>query len=106
MNIISVDGKTIPEEIQMTIPVKKVNYLNNKDMLKEIHRSKSSFCEYIDRTKYMDYDVIVENVDAIFSLDTQEKGKLARAARFTIAAYETAVTTTVIVNKSDKPKMA
>ena len=46
---------------------KKVNYLNNKDMLKEIHKSKNSFCEFVDK-KYSDYDVIVENIQDIFRL--------------------------------------
>jgi hypothetical protein len=35
-----------------------INYLNNKDLLSEIHKSKSSFCEYTDPT-YADYDIIV-----------------------------------------------
>ena len=42
----------------------KVNYLNNKDMLLEIHRSKSSYCSFTD-PKYHQYDLILPNVDKI-----------------------------------------
>lgn len=72
------------------VPVKKVNYLNNKDMLKEIHRSKNSFSEYID-PKYSDYDIIVDNLHEIFLPEIQEKAKIARAARLGLRAYEAAV---------------
>ena len=27
--------------------MKRVNYLNNKDILKEIHKSKATFCSYV-----------------------------------------------------------
>lgn len=37
---------------------KPVNYLNNRDLLKEIHLSKNSYCTFVD-TKYADYDYIV-----------------------------------------------
>ena len=42
----------------------KVNYLNNKDMLLEIHRSKSSYCSFTD-LKYHQYDLILPSVDKI-----------------------------------------
>ena len=29
-------------------PVKKINYLNNKDILKEIHESKNTYCYFTD----------------------------------------------------------
>ena len=70
---------------------RKVNFLNNKDILKEIHRSKSSFSEFIDE-KYDMYDVIVEDVGEIFLDETQQRAKVARAARLSSQAYEAAVT--------------
>ena len=98
------------EEIAEVVPVvsvfpaKKINYLNNKDMLKEIHRSKTSFSEFID-PKYSDYDVIVEKLEDIFLPEIQEQGKAARAARIAALAYENAMATTVIVTKADKPRL-
>lgn len=43
---------------------KPVNYLNNKDILKEIHKSKSSYSYYIDK-KYDLFDAIVDNLSDI-----------------------------------------
>jgi hypothetical protein len=100
------DDKQEAAPVMMTIaPVKKINYLNNKDMLKEIHRSKNSFCEYID-PKYSDYDVIVEDLQDIFLPEIQEKGKATRAARIAVAAFEIAVANTVVMTKADKPRLA
>lgn len=86
-------------------PVKKINYLNNKDMLKEIHRSKNTFCEYTD-PKYSDYDVIVEDVNDIFLPETIEKAKATRAARLAAVAYEAALLAAGVVTKADKPRLA
>ena len=44
---------------------KKVNYLNNRDILKEIHRSKNTYCSYRDRELDHQYDIIVSSVDKI-----------------------------------------
>lgn len=98
------EGNEAPEVI-VVAPVKKINYLNNKDMLKEIHRSKNSFCEYTD-PKYSDYDVIVENVSEIFLAEVQEKGKIARAARIAATGYEAALAANPNVSKADKPKLS
>lgn len=38
------------------------NYLNNRDMLKQIHISKSNFSWFEDRDKHHQYDVIIDNV--------------------------------------------
>jgi hypothetical protein len=102
--ILDIDDEEAPEIIPV-IPVKKVNYLNNKDMLKEIHRSKTSFCEFIDM-KYSDYDVIVEDLNEIYTQDVQDKGKATRAARIAAQAYEQALATTVITSKADKPRLS
>lgn len=87
------------------IPVKKINYLNNKDMLKEIHQSKNSFCEYSE-PKYSDYDVIIEQVEDIFAPETQATAKAARAARIAAGAFAFAVANTTSTAKADKPKLA
>ena len=100
------DGNEAPEVIEIVAaPVKKINYLNNKDMLKEIHRSKNSFCEYID-PKYSDYDVIVENLSEIFLPEVQEKGKITRAARIAAVAYEAALAAKPNATKADKPRLS
>ena len=44
--------------------MRKVNYLNNKDLLKQIHKSKSGFCSFID-TDYHQFDIILLDVDKI-----------------------------------------
>ncbi len=43
---------------------RKVNYLNNKDILKEIHKSKSTYCSFLEK-EYAQYDIIVPSVDKI-----------------------------------------
>ena len=45
----------------MSLPSKKpVNYLNNKDILKEIHLSKNTYCTYKNPDKDHKYDFIVD----------------------------------------------
>lgn len=43
---------------------KKTNYLNNKDILKEIHKSKMSYC-YVEDEKYNLFDIIVDDISDI-----------------------------------------
>jgi hypothetical protein len=99
-----IDGEIdfAPEPTTM-FPVKKINYLNNKDMLKEIHRSKNSFSEYTE-TKYSDYDVIVSTVDEIFLTEVQDKGRISRAARVSAAAFAAAVASNVF--RTERPKLS
>lgn len=47
------------------------NYLNNRDMLKQIHISKSNFCWFVDREKHHQYDVIIDNVAGELNLETE-----------------------------------
>jgi hypothetical protein len=44
--------------------VKKHNYLNNKDILKEIHKSKITYCSFTN-PDYSSYDIIVESIDCL-----------------------------------------
>lgn len=99
------DDDEIVTPIVSVFPAKKINYLNNKDMLKEIHKSKNTFCEY-DEPKYSDYDVIVEAVEDIFLTETQEKGRATQAARLAAQAYEVALIAAGVVSKADKPRLA
>jgi hypothetical protein len=43
----------------------RVNYLNNRDILKEIHLSKNTYCWYRDRDTDHQYDIILPSVDKI-----------------------------------------
>jgi hypothetical protein len=40
----------------------KVNYLNNRDILKEIHLSKNTYCSYLDPVQDHQYDIILPSV--------------------------------------------
>lgn len=55
--------------------MKKHNYLNNKDILKEIHKSKSSYCSF-EVIDYKDYDMILPSVEKI------NKKNIAEARKF------------------------
>ena len=43
---------------------RKVNYLNNRDILKEIHKSKSTYCSFLEK-EYAQYDIILPSADKI-----------------------------------------
>lgn len=66
------------------------NYLNNKDMLLEIHKSKISFCQYEDE-KYTTYDIIVRDYDDIFKQETIDEAKKNKAARIASKNYQAAI---------------
>jgi hypothetical protein len=71
----------------MTIP--KIKYLTNKDLLKEIHLSKNTYCTYTDKA-YADYDLIVPSVAKI-NIRTIAEAKRNRAIRLAKLAHEAAV---------------
>lgn len=81
---------------------KKVNYLNNKDILKEIHKSKMSFC-YIESEKYYLYDVILDNVSEI-NEETTLQGKHNKAYRIQSEGYAEAMLTHDKKDYRNKPK--
>ena len=87
------------------------NYLNNKDLLTEIHKSKNSYCFYT-KPEYADYDIILSSIDDIPAslLPTKEivtnaetgvkkevinppAATSARAKRLTVAAQDAALLT-------------
>jgi hypothetical protein len=50
------------------VPVKapaRVNYLNNRDLLKQIHLSKNTYCTYLDPVRDHQYDIILPSLDKI-----------------------------------------
>jgi hypothetical protein len=66
---------------------KPVNYLNNKDILKEIHASKSSYCSFVS-PDYHQYDIIIDydtslekNLEFSSREDVIQKAKENRAHR-------------------------
>jgi hypothetical protein len=64
----------------------KINYLNNKDMLSEIHKSKSSYCSFTD-PKYHQYDLIVPSLEKI-NIRTVAEAKRNQAKRIGDAEYQ------------------
>jgi hypothetical protein len=46
-------------------PAATVNYLNNRDILKEIHLSKNTYCSFRDRATDHQFDMILPSVDKI-----------------------------------------
>jgi len=67
----------------------KVNYLKNRDIMKEIHKSKMSFCSTID-DKYYNFDIIISD-DMIIDEEIVATAKENRAARLSKEAYDNAV---------------
>jgi hypothetical protein len=69
-------------------PKKPVNYLNNKDILKEIHESKTTYC-YFTKPEYHRYDFIVdmpqspieESLDYAFKPESIQQAREAQALR-------------------------
>jgi len=49
----------------MATSTPRVNYLNNRDILKEIHASKNTYCWYQDRALDHQYDIILPSLDKI-----------------------------------------
>ena len=69
--------------------MRKQKYLNNKDMLKEIHKSKLSYCSVVD-DDYTRFDVIIEDIADIKNPEFIQLAKEARAHQLSGIAYETA----------------
>jgi len=64
---------------------KKVKYLNNRDLLSEIHKSKCSFSSYTS-LEYQQHDIILTNLDKI-NIRTIAEAKRNRAKRQGILAF-------------------
>ena len=67
----------------------KIKYLTNKDLLKEIHLSKNTYCTFTS-PEYCDYDLILPNLSKI-NVRTIAEAKRNRAAKLSKQAHESAV---------------
>lgn len=65
------------------------NYLNNKDILKEIHKSKSTFCSFVDSDTDSQFDIILLGLDKI-NIRTIAEAKRNRAKRLATALFDAA----------------
>jgi len=66
----------------------KIKYLTNKDLLKEIHRSKNTFCTFLS-PEYHQYDLIVPSLEKI-NIRTIAEAKRNKAIRMGKEAHELA----------------
>jgi hypothetical protein len=64
---------------------RKVKYLNNKDLLQEIHLSKCSFSSFVKK-EYSQHDIILTNLDKI-NIRTIADAKRAQAKRLGLQAF-------------------
>lgn len=85
---------------------KSTNYLNNKDLMKEIHKSKLSYCYAIDDA-YTHFDLILDSVEEI-TPETIQQAKEAQASRLSSQGYEFGIEEWYSTKKpaSTKPKQA
>jgi len=65
----------------------KVNYLNNKDLLEEIHKSKNTYSSYT-KPEYHQYDIILPSLDKI-NIRTVAEAKRNQAKRIGDLDYQT-----------------
>jgi len=65
--------------------LRKVNYLNNKDLLAEIHKSKNTFSEFV-QPEYHCYDIILEDLDKI-NIRSIAEAKRNKAKRLSQEEY-------------------
>jgi hypothetical protein len=78
----------------------KHNYLNNKDILKEIHKSKTTYCSYLD-AGFADYDMILHDVAQINKKNIKQ-ARQNRADRLAKLAHEEALAATGEKRKLDE----
>ena len=70
--------------------MRRKKYLNNKDLLKEIHKSKNSFSSYVDEDRDNQYDIILPSLERV-NMRTVAQAKRNRADRLGKQAYEDAI---------------
>ena len=67
---------------------RRVKYLNNRDMLAEIHKSKTNYSSFIE-PEFANYDIILLDVDKI-NRNSVAEAKKNKAKKLSQAAYEAA----------------
>ena len=65
---------------------RRVKYLNNRDMLAEIHKSKTNYSSFIE-PEFANYDIILLDVDKI-NRNSVAEAKKNKAKKLSQAAYE------------------
>lgn len=70
------------------ITTRKVKYLNNRDLLAEIHKSKNTYSSFV-KPEYHQYDIILTSLDKV-NIRTIADAKRARAKRIGIEAFSKA----------------
>ena len=70
------------------VTTRKTKYLNNRDLLAEIHRSKCSFSSYV-KPEYMQHDIILSNLDKV-NIRTLADAKRNKAKRLGLQAFAAA----------------
>jgi hypothetical protein len=73
-------SSTTPITTIVTKKPGRVNYLNNRDLLKQIHLSKNTYCAYRDPVLDHQYDIILPSLDRI-NQRTVAEARRARADR-------------------------
>ncbi len=67
------------------ITTRKTKYLNNRDLLAEIHRSKCSFSSFV-KPEYAQYDIILPSLDKV-NIRTIAEAKRNKAKRIGLQAF-------------------
>ena len=65
--------------------MRKINYLNNKDLLAEIHKSKTSFSSFVE-PDYANFDIILDSLDKV-NIRTIAEAKRNKAKRLSTEEY-------------------
>jgi hypothetical protein len=78
----------MPNSVIIQPSGRKQKYLNNKDLLAEIHKSKATFSSYTSKD-YVQHDIILPNLDKI-NIRTLADAKRIRAKRLGLQAFNAA----------------
>ena len=68
---------------------KKVNFISNKEMFREVHLSKCTFSEFTN-PEYSEYDLIVSDINEIFLPESQATARTNRINRLATQAHAAA----------------